>query len=55
VKNIGPYQEYKLGLEKYANWFEPAITVRDGKLTVPSAPGAGIKDMQALLKEAVEA
>jgi hypothetical protein len=55
VKNIGPYQEYKLGLEKYANWFEPAITVRDGKLTVPSAPGVGIKDMQGLLKEAVEA
>jgi L-alanine-DL-glutamate epimerase-like enolase superfamily enzyme len=54
VKNIGPYQEYKLGLEKYANWFEPAITVRNGKLTVPTAPGVGIKDMQGLLKEAVE-
>jgi L-alanine-DL-glutamate epimerase-like enolase superfamily enzyme len=55
VRNIGPYQEYKLGLEKYGNWFEPAITVRDGKLTVPTAPGVGIKDMQGLLKDAVEA
>jgi L-alanine-DL-glutamate epimerase-like enolase superfamily enzyme len=55
VKNIGPYQEYKLGLEKYGTWFEPAIRVVDGKLTVPSAPGVGIKDMQGLLKEAEEA
>lgn len=55
VKNIGPYQEYKLGLERFGNWFEPAITVRDGKLSVPSAPGVGVKDMQGLLKEAVEA
>jgi L-alanine-DL-glutamate epimerase-like enolase superfamily enzyme len=55
AKNIGAYQEYKLGLEKYGSWCEPAITVRDGKLTVPTAPGVGIKDMQGLLKEAVEA
>ena len=55
VKNIGPYQEYKLGLERYGNWFEPAIRVIDGKLTVPSAPGVGVKDMQGLLKEAAEA
>jgi len=55
VQNIGPYQEYKLGLEKYANWFDPAIRVVDGKLTVPSAPGVGIKDMQGLLKETEEA
>jgi hypothetical protein len=40
--------------EKYGNWFDPAITVRDGKLSVPPAPGVGIKDMQELLKEAVE-
>lgn len=54
VKNIGPYQEYKLGLERYGNWFEPAIRVVDGRLTVPTAPGVGIKDMQGLVKEAEE-
>lgn len=54
VKDAGPYQEYKLGLEKYGNWFDPPIAVRDGKLTVPTAPGLGIKDIGALLKEASE-
>ena len=54
VRDIGPYQEYKLGLEKYGNWFDPPITVKDGKLTVPTAPGVGIKDLPGLLKEAVE-
>src|SRR5579872_4802503 len=54
VQDIGPFQEYKLGLERYGNWFEPAIAVKDGKLTVPSSPGVGIKDLAGLLKDAVE-
>lgn len=54
VQDIGPFQEYKLGLEKYGNWFEPAITVKDGKLSVPTSPGVGIKDMAGLVKSAVE-
>ena len=54
VPDIGPYQEYKLGLEKYGNWFEPAITVKDGKLSVPSSPGVGIKDIKGLLEGTVE-
>jgi L-alanine-DL-glutamate epimerase-like enolase superfamily enzyme len=54
VPDIGPFQEYKLGLERYGNWFEPAITVKDGKLSVPTSPGMGIKDMHGLLSGAVE-
>ncbi len=54
VQDIGPFQEYKLGLEKDGNWFEPAITVKDGKLSVPTSPGVGIKDMAGLVKSAVE-
>jgi hypothetical protein len=48
-------QEYKLGTEKYGNWFDPPIKVKDGKMSVPSGPGVGIKDITGLLKGAVEA
>ena len=54
VKNIGRYQEYKLGTETYGSWFDPAIKVKDGKMTVPSGPGIGIKDLKGLLQDAVE-
>jgi L-alanine-DL-glutamate epimerase-like enolase superfamily enzyme len=55
VPDIGRYQEYKLGTEKYGTWFDPPITVKDGKMTVPSGPGVGIKDVSAILKGADEA
>jgi L-alanine-DL-glutamate epimerase-like enolase superfamily enzyme len=54
VRDIGRYQEYKLGTEKYGNWFDPAISIRDGKMTVPGGPGVGIKDIKGLLQGAVE-
>jgi len=54
VPDIGRYQEYKLGTEKYGNWFDPPITVQDGKMTVPSGPGLGIKDLPGLLQGARE-
>ena len=52
VKDIGKYQEYKLGMEKYGAWFDPPITVKNGLMNVPVGPGVGIKDPAALLKEA---
>jgi L-alanine-DL-glutamate epimerase-like enolase superfamily enzyme len=54
VPDIGRYQEYKLGTEKYGGWFDPPIRVRDGKMTVPTGPGVGIKDVPELLKRAEE-
>ena len=54
VPDIGRYQEYKLGTEKFGNWFDPPITVKDGKMTVPSGPGVGIKDLAGLLNGAKE-
>ncbi len=54
VRDPGRYQEYKLGTEKYGSWFDPPITVKDGKMTVPGGPGVGIKDIQGLLQGAVE-
>jgi L-alanine-DL-glutamate epimerase-like enolase superfamily enzyme len=54
VPDIGRYQEYKLGLGVYGTWIDPPITVKDGKMTVPSGPGVGIKDLKGLLSGAVE-
>jgi L-alanine-DL-glutamate epimerase-like enolase superfamily enzyme len=54
VPDVGRYQEYKLGFEEYGSWFDPAIQVRDGKMTVPSGPGVGIKDVAGLLRGAKE-
>lgn len=49
------YQEYKLGTERYGSWFDPPLTVKDGKMSVPRGPGVGIKDLKGLLEGAVEA
>ena len=54
VSDIGRYQEYKLGTEKYGAWFDPPITVKDGKMSVPAGAGCGIKDIRALLAGAAE-
>jgi L-alanine-DL-glutamate epimerase-like enolase superfamily enzyme len=54
VPDIGLYQEYKLGEEKYGGWFDPPITVKDGKMSIPAGPGVGIKDVAAVLKGAEE-
>jgi L-alanine-DL-glutamate epimerase-like enolase superfamily enzyme len=50
--DIGLYQEYKKGTEKYSNWFDPPLEIRDGSITVPRGPGVGIKDIGELLKGA---
>jgi len=54
VPDIGRYQEYKLGTEKFGSWFDPPSSVKDGKMTVPSGPGVGIKDVAGLLSDANE-
>jgi L-alanine-DL-glutamate epimerase-like enolase superfamily enzyme len=52
VPDVGKYQEYKLGMEKYGAWFDPPITVNNGMMTVPAGPGVGIKDPAGLLEDA---
>lgn len=54
VPNLARYQEYKLGTEAYGRWFDPPIQVKDGKMSIPAGPGAGIKDVAGLLKGAKE-
>jgi L-alanine-DL-glutamate epimerase-like enolase superfamily enzyme len=50
--DIGKYQEYKKGTERYSNWFDPPLEIRDGSISVPKGPGVGIKDIKELLKGA---
>ena len=49
---IGPWQEYKKGVETYGKWFDPPLRLIDGALTVPKGPGVGIADAKELLKGA---
>jgi len=50
--DIGAYQEYKKGTERYSNWFDPPLEIKNGSITVPQGPGVGIKDIGELLKGA---
>jgi len=52
TRDIGAYQEYKEGVERYRNWFNSGLEVRNGALTVPTGPGVGIADIADLLKGA---
>ncbi len=54
VADVGRYQEYKLGTEKYGSWFDPPLRVSNGKMTIPGGPGVGIKDLAGLLNGAKE-
>ena len=50
--DIGRFQEYKLGTERYATWFDPPLKVIDGAITVPTGPGVGITNPRDLLADA---
>ena len=52
TKDIGAYQEYKLNVDKYNDWFDPKITVADGKMSVPEGPGVGVRDIAAVMEGA---
>ncbi|MGB0580449.1 MAG: mandelate racemase/muconate lactonizing enzyme family protein [Limisphaerales bacterium] len=52
TKDIGPWQEYKRGIEKYTDWFTHPIDIRDGALSIPTGPGVGIADPKAVLRGA---
>ncbi len=54
VPDVGRYQEYKKGIEKYAGWFDPPLKVADGAMTIPTGPGVGITHIADLLQDARE-
>ena len=51
--DIGKYQEFKRAIERYRDWFEPALRIEDGSLIVPQGPGVGIVDPSEVLKDAI--
>ena len=52
--DIGLYQEYKRNIERYRDWLEPALSIKDGELRVPEGPGVGIRDVAGVLAGAEE-
>ncbi|MDA0207514.1 MAG: mandelate racemase/muconate lactonizing enzyme family protein [Acidobacteria bacterium] len=52
TKSIGRYQEYKRSIEVYGDWFEPNLTISDGRMSVPKGPGVGIGDIAAVIRGA---
>jgi L-alanine-DL-glutamate epimerase-like enolase superfamily enzyme len=50
--DIGQYQEYKRNIEKYSDWFDPPLQIRNGALIVPDGPGVGIRDIAGVLEGA---
>ena len=49
---IGPYQEYKEGIEAYRHWFDPPLKSQRGVLAVPQGPGVGIAHLRDFLRDA---
>jgi L-alanine-DL-glutamate epimerase-like enolase superfamily enzyme len=47
--DIGQYQEYKQGIEKYNQWLTSPLTVKDGAISIPIGPGVGIASPRELL------
>lgn len=52
LPNPAPFQEHKGDIEKTGGWFDPPIRLRNGALTVPTAPGLGMTAAPDLLKGA---
>ena len=49
TSRIGPWQEYKTGVETYGQWFDPPLRIVDGALTIPKGPGVEIAHRQDVL------
>ena len=41
--NIGPFHEYKGGIDQTGLWYDPPLKFVDGAINVPKGPGSGIK------------
>jgi L-alanine-DL-glutamate epimerase-like enolase superfamily enzyme len=49
---IGPWQEYKNGVDTYGQWFNPPLRIVDGAISIPQGHGVGLADPKEILKGA---
>ncbi|MDP6635779.1 MAG: mandelate racemase/muconate lactonizing enzyme family protein [Phycisphaerae bacterium] len=52
VPNIGAFQEYKGGVERTGQWYDPPLKLIDGAVTVPTGPGMGLASDAEVFKNA---
>ena len=50
--DIGQYQEYKRNVERYSDWFDPPLQIKNRALIVPEGPGVGIQNVADVLQGA---
>jgi len=50
--NIGAFQEYKGSVERTGRWYDPPLKLKDGAVTVPTAPGLGLATGAKVFKNA---
>ena len=50
--DIGQYQEYKRNIQRYSDWFDPPLKIKNRALIVPEGPGVGIKNIADVLQGA---
>jgi len=52
VNDVGRYQEYKRNIERYRDWFDPKLEIKDGALSIPTGPGVGIVSIADVIEGA---
>jgi L-alanine-DL-glutamate epimerase-like enolase superfamily enzyme len=52
TENVGPYQEFKGGLQKIGAMYDPPLRMKDGAIRVPKGPGLGLHTHQEFVKNA---
>ncbi len=50
--NIGPFHEYKGGIEETGPWYDPPLQFKDGAINIPKGSGSGINPDPEILAKA---
>ncbi len=50
--NIGPFMEYKGGIDQTGKWYDPPLRFKDGAINVPKGPGMGVRIDKKVLSKA---